>query len=340
MKILYLHQYFNTPRMPGSTRSYEIAKRLVAKGHSVSMITTERDSYKSASNNWFISNESGIEVHWLTLPYSNNMSYLKRFVAFIKYIFLSISYVKNIDADVVFATSTPLTIAIPGVIVSKRKKIPLVFEVRDLWPEIPIALNIINNPVLVFLSRRLEEWAYKNADKVIALSPTMRKGIVKNNPYKYVRTITNGSDTEVFFPDDSKLISFRKKYNIPLDVTLITYAGAFGLVNGVSYIVKLAEKFKENDKIFFLLIGNGSEREMVINLANKIGCLNKNLLWLDSLPKEKMPYVYAASDISFSTVIPVKQLEANSANKIFDSMASGCCIAINHQGWIKDMINE
>jgi len=326
--------------MHGGTRSYEIARRLVSQGHSVTMLTTDRQDFFKKKTGWNITHESGIEVHWLSVPYSNNMGYSKRIFAFIKFIFSSVLHSKNLQPDIIFATSTPLTIAVPGVLISKWKKVPFIFEVRDLWPENPIALKIIKDPISIFLSQRLADFAYNNAKAIVTLSPQMEKGIRVRGVSKHIKTITNGSDTRVFFPDQKKSDFFRKQHNISKKSIVVTYAGTFGLVNGVSYIVQLAEKFKNNSAIVFLLIGNGRERNKVITLAKKLNCLNKNLFWINNLPKEQMPYVLSATDISFSTVIPVKELEANSANKVFDGMASGCCIAINHEGWLKDLLEK
>lgn len=141
MKILYLHQYFTTPSMAGGTRSYEMARRLVAWGHEVHMITTDREGIFDPKQKWYETDEAGIHVHWTPIPYSNKMSYGQRIKAFFAFSWRAARKAAKIGGDVVFATSTPLTIAIPGVYASKRLKIPMVFEVRDLWPELPIAIG-------------------------------------------------------------------------------------------------------------------------------------------------------------------------------------------------------
>ena len=326
--------------MTGSTRSFEIARRLVKFGHSVTMITSNRDKSFKYKTGWHITHEDGIEVHWLSIPYSNSMGYTRRIFAFVKFLLSSIWRSKNLKPDIIFATSTPLTVAIPGIFISKWKKIPFIFEVRDLWPENPIALKVINDPFSIFLSQKLADFAYRHARSIVALSPEMKKGIRLRGIEKKIKVVTNGSDTKVFFPNQKSDDFFRKKYNIPKSSILITYAGTFGLVNGITYIVKLAKKFINNPKVIFLLIGNGREKDKVIALAKKYGCFNKNLFWINNLSKDQMPLALAATDISLSTILPIKELEANSANKIFDGLASGCCIAINHGGWIKDLLEK
>src|SRR5680860_1523682 len=106
MRIVYLHQYFNTPEMPGGTRSYEMARRLVAWGHEVHMITSDRSRDRG---DWCVTDENGIQVHWLPVAYSNTMDFQKRLQAFLRFAAKAARRAATIDCDVVFATSTPVS---------------------------------------------------------------------------------------------------------------------------------------------------------------------------------------------------------------------------------------
>ena len=119
MIIIYLHQYFNTNDMPGSTRSFELYKRLVENGHKVFLITSKRDSHQIQKNGW--TKENGIDVYWVPVSYSNKMSFLRRILSFLSFSIKSLKVALSIDADIIYATSTPLTIAIPAIIYSKIK---------------------------------------------------------------------------------------------------------------------------------------------------------------------------------------------------------------------------
>ncbi|WP_018880505.1 glycosyltransferase [Thioalkalivibrio sp. ALE30] len=167
MRITYLHQYFNTPEMAGGTRSYEMARRLVAMGHEVNMVTSWRE--EGSERDWYETDEAGIRVHWLPVPYSNQMSYRERIQAFFRFAWKASRKAASLPADVVFATSTPLTIALPGAYAARRQKVPMVFEVRDLWPELPIAMGALNNPVLRWGAHKLEGFAYSRAQAVVGL---------------------------------------------------------------------------------------------------------------------------------------------------------------------------
>src|SRR5205823_13311940 len=142
MRIVYLHQYFVTPQMAGGSRSYEMARRLVAAGHDVHMVTSDRDA-ADAHAPWRHSVEAGIHVHWTPIAYDNRMSYGERMRAFLRFAWRAARKAVALRGDVVFATSTPLTIAIPAVYAARRLRVPMVFEVRDLWPEVPIAIGAI-----------------------------------------------------------------------------------------------------------------------------------------------------------------------------------------------------
>ncbi|MDZ7703684.1 MAG: glycosyltransferase [Trueperaceae bacterium] len=135
MRIVYLHQYFNTPAMHGGTRSFEMARRLVDNGHEVHMVTSSRStSQNGKKHRWQQTQEAGILVHWLPVPYSNDMTYRNRMKAFFAYAYGAARKAAALNGDVVFATSTPLTIALPAAYAARLNRAPMVFEARDLWP--------------------------------------------------------------------------------------------------------------------------------------------------------------------------------------------------------------
>lgn len=340
MRIIYLHQYFNTLSMQGGTRSYEMARRLVKMGHSVSMITSWRE--QDGRKDWFVTHEDGIEVHWLPVPYSNQMSYKDRIKAFFLFAYHSSKRATSIGGDVVFATSTPLTIAIPGVSASRKLKIPLVFEVRDLWPELPIAIGAIKNPFIKKISRLLETWAYRNSEAIIALSPGMKEGIVKTGyDSKRVAVIPNSSDNADFTCSSAIREEWRKRRSWLGERPLLTYPGTFGKINGVGYMVGLAKALLEiAPEVRILLIGDGKEKKEVIERATAAGVLNVNLFIEDPVAKREMPAVFSGSDIICSLFIDMEEMQANSANKFFDTLAAGKTILINYGGWQADIINK
>jgi glycosyltransferase involved in cell wall biosynthesis len=342
MKIIYLHQYFNTNDMPGSTRSYELAKRLVKNGHSVFMITSKRDKHQIQRNGW--TKEDGIDVFWTPVSYSNKMSYLRRLFSFFSYSIKSLKVALSIDADLIYATSTPLTIAIPAIIYSKIKAKPMVFEVRDLWPEIPIAIGALKSPLTKFLALWLEKLSYKNSKTIIALSNGMKDGIIKKGyPAEKINIITNLSNTRVYEKmDKTKDLGIRinNYFPEPLD-KLVIYTGAFGHVNDVKYLIKIAGVLKNiNSRIKFIIAGEGVEQQNIYSRAKQLGVLDNSVFIIDPLEKSKIPLLYSKASVVSSLFINLKELWNNSANKFFDGLAAGKPIMINYSGWQRLLLEK
>ena len=340
MKIIYFHQYFNTPEMNGGTRSYEFAKALIKMGHEVEMITTYRQSHKN--NNWFQTQHSGISIHWLPLRYSNHMKFFERLRGFFLFAWKSYFKAKKINADIVFASSTPLTISIPAVCISKKKNIPMIFEVRDLWPSIPIAMKILKNPIIIYLARLLELWSYNNSSSIIALSPEMKKGIISRGvDSKKIAVIPNSCDLKKFEFSEKLAFNFRQNRPWLKNRPLLVYGGSFGYVNNLSYAVKLAKVLiKQNPEIRILLIGDGIEKNKLINDAKKNNVFEKNLFFEKSIPKKDMQACLSAANMTANFVIDIRENWSNSANKFFDSLAAGKPIFLNHGGWMQDLVSK
>lgn len=333
MRIIYLHQYFNTPEMIGGTRSYEMARRLVAMGHEVNMVTTWRES--DNRKGWFETQEAGIRVHWLPIPYSNAMSFNERIRAFVRFSLASTWKAVSLHGDLVFATSTPLTIAIPAILTSWFKRIPMVFEVRDMWPDVPIALGVLNNSILIWLAKRLEMLAYDKAARVVALAPGMREDIIKKGVSgDKISVIPNGCDFRKL-PDESENTSLRNRFSWIGQRKLVIYAGAIGMANGVDYLVRLAREVMTLDpEIRFVVFGDGKEWDYVSNLAVTLGVLNQNFFMFHAIPRNRIASWLGAADMHVALMKgPSKYLKDAVNNKFFDALSLGKPIANNFFGW-------
>ncbi|CAK7004380.1 MAG: hypothetical protein KER_00126 [Kerstersia gyiorum] len=244
----------------------------------------------------------------------------------------------SINPDVVFATSTPLTIGIPAVCVSKAKRKPLVFEVRDLWPEVPIALGIVKGRLFINMARWLEKWIYKSSSRIIALSPGMKDGVLAVVKDVSVDVIPNAADIDLFNTTGSGL-DFWKDYPDLLSGKVLLYTGTIGVVNNISYLVDLAVLLLElNPEIKIAVFGTGAEEGLVWNYAEEKGVLGINFFIYAPIPKKNLPELLRRAEFSISTVLPVPELWKNSANKFFDAMAAGVPVLINYGGWQSDVI--
>lgn len=345
MRIVYLHQYFVPPAGSGGTRSFEIGRRLVAMGHDVTMITSNAmmPGELKASKRIERFGVAGMSVVCIPAPYSNKLAFAARVRAFLKFALAGSYHALTTPGDVVLATSTPLTVAIPGIVASKLRGRPMVFEVRDLWPELPIAIGVLRNTLLKILARGLELAAYRCSREVIALSPGMADGVAARGvPRERITVIPNSCDISLFSATAEQADRFLAEFLPGLGGRpIVLYAGTFGLINGVSYLVEVAREMKAIlPKVCFVLAGEGAEREKVIQLAENYEVLGLNLKLIPPVPKRRVPELFAAATVSTSVVIDLKELWNNSANKFFDALAAGRPVAINHEGWQADLIRK
>ncbi|AGN21048.1 glycosyltransferase [Corynebacterium glutamicum Z188] len=337
MRIVYLHQYFKTPNSSGGTRSYEMARRIAAKGHEVHVVTSTDDIKGESSE--VIEN---FTVHWLPVAYSQSMSNNARIKAFALFALRSSFVARKLKGDVVFATSTPLTIVIPGILATLFRKAPLVFEVRDLWPDVPIALGALKGRTSKAVAKIMEKAAYRYSKHIVALSPDMKSGVVaKGISEEKVTIIPNASDNDLFTTSAKLGLEFRRQLPWLGAGKLVVYCGTLGKVNDVSYVARLASEMKKiDDSVRFLIVGNGNDEDNVRETAVDLNVFEENFFMMPPVTKLEVPAVLSAADFSLSTVAPVPALYANSANKVFDTFASGTPLAINHGGWLADLLEE
>ncbi len=336
MKIIYLHQYFKTPDMAGGTRSYEMARRLVAKGHEVHMITSGNPARGFPSGSWRQSEEAGIHVHWASVPYDNKMGFSRRMKAFLNFAAKAGPKAVSLGSDVVFATSTPLTIALPAAYASWRLKAPLVFEVRDLWPAVPIAMGFLKNPFSVKAALWLEHFAYSRSDQIIALAPGMGEHVVScGYPEGRVHIIPNGADLDLFDVGPEPGKELRKQLTWLGGRPLVSYLGTIGQANGVDYLARVAaETIKLDTEICFAVIGDGKEAASVRGKAAESGVLDRNFFMVGPVSKKDVPKWLSATDLAAITLTGPRIVWRDSvSNKFFDALASRTPVANNFEGW-------
>ena len=342
MRIIYLHQYFKFPNEPGGTRSFDLATGFVASAHSVEIITSTSEKKHKTRKRWVQIEQKGLIVHYIYLPYGNHLSYFQRSLVFFQFLWFSTFKLLSLKGDVVLATSTPLTIGIPALLKKWIHKTPFIFEARDVWPEAVIAIGALKNKTLQKFLYKLERVIYNNAAAIVPLSVDMKHSIVSRYPQldkKSIEVIENISEINRFQNGYRKEISVLNEKIGSIPRFTILYAGTFGRVNGINYVIDLAEKLILIDStIVFVLIGDGAEKKSIIKEAENKKVLNKNVFVLDSVSKQDLPQLYFECAMGSSFVIAVKQLWANSANKFFDTLAAGKPILINHKGWQKEVI--
>jgi glycosyltransferase involved in cell wall biosynthesis len=341
-RIIYLHQYFFTPTMLGvaGTRSYELGRRLVQQGHVVEMITSATRPPKNAPAGWYETTEAGMRVHWLPVPYSNRMPFAQRIRAFLRFALGSAWKALTVPGDVIYATSGPLTIAIPALLASGLRGLPLVFEVRDLWPEGAIQLGVLRNPLARFAARVLEWAAYHGSGAVVALSPGMKTGVVAAGfPAARVSVIPNACDLELFHPgvDGGAM---RAGWGVEGKFVL-GYFGTMGMANGLGFVLDAARVLKRRGvtDVVFLLQGDGMERPMLETRVRDENLDNVRLL-PQSPRNEAVAQAMAAVDVSMTIFRNVPVLRTCSPNKLFDTFAAGKPALVNMPGWLQALVED
>ena len=320
-KALYIHQYFKTPNEPGGTRSYWIAKELIKQGISITMLTTSSSLKKPIQRK----NIDGIDVVYFRVPYSQKMSPFRRLISFchfmIKAIFFSLK-IKNLN--LVIATSTPLTVGIPALFL-KLKRVPYIFEVRDLWPEVPIQMGALNNAILRRLAIWLEKLIYKNAKHVVALSPGMSNGVAKHVIKEKISMIPNMAKIDVFWPRNKNHF-LCSELGLNKNSFKLIHFGALGLANGAQYILEGAKLLKDNSKVEFVFIGGGATECDLISFCNTHDL--KNVHFLGEYAMGKTSEIVNLCDVSIVSFLNLPILKTNSPNKLFDSLSGANLLSL------------
>ena len=342
MHILYIHQHFSTPDGSAGTRSYEMAQRLIAAGHRVTMLCGSYDVGRTGLDGPYTKGRrtgtvDGIEVLELETPYGNKLSFARRAMAFLSFMWRAVWVALRHDYDVLFATSTPLTVAIPAWAGRRLRGKPMVFEVRDLWPELPVAMGVIKNKAVIWGLGRLEKMAYGAADRLIALSPGMEEGIRRiTGDDKPVAVIPNGCDLDLFGPDGPRV----RPDGVADSDFLAVFTGAHGLANGLGAVLDAAAVLQDRGRsdIRIAFIGTGGEKPVLQARAQAEGL--QNVLFLDPVPKRQLADSLRGADVGLMVLRDVPAFyRGTSPNKFFDYISAGLPVINNYPGWLADMIS-
>jgi glycosyltransferase involved in cell wall biosynthesis len=341
MRILYFHQHFSTPKGSAGIRSYEMARRLVSRGHHVTMVCGSYSAGKTGLTQPFRNGcrrgvVDGIEVIEYDLAYSNRDGFVKRSATFLRYALRCIGLAFSEPADLVFSTTTPLTAGIPGIAARLFTRKPFVFEVRDLWPELPRAMGVIRNPLVLWAMSVLEWASYRSAHRLIALAPGIAHGIEARGvaPEK-ITVIPNGCDLDIFASDTE---AWRPEGVSKTDL-LAVFTGTHGIANGLDAVLDAARELKRRgrDDIKLALVGDGKLKPDLQKRAAADGLTN--VIFADPVDKARLAGLMASADIGMQILANVPAFYfGTSPNKFFDYIAAGLPVLNNYPGWLAEQI--
>lgn len=343
MRILYFHQHFSTPKGSAGIRSYEMARRLIHHGHSVTMVC---GSYSGGETGLFGSFTKGrregyvdgIRVIEFDLAYSNADGFIARSMTFAKFALKSIGLAFTETYDVLFATTTPLTVGIPGVLARWLRGKTFVFEVRDLWPELPKKMGVIKNPIILGLMSMLEWISYRSAHRCIGLSPGIVDGIKKRgvNAGK-IELVPNGCDLSIF----GQSINPWRPEGVSDSDLMAVFTGTHGIANGLDAVIDVAQELKARERhdIKLVLIGQGKLKPDLIRKAKKL-CLT-NVIFHPPVDKEELAGLMDSADIGLQLLANIPAFYfGTSPNKFFDYISAGLPVLNNYPGWLAALIKE
>ena len=316
---------------------YEFARRWVAQGDEVTVVTSVYD--KSDLDPRGVVDRvdiEGIDVRVINVRLSNKHGILARLFTFSWYAVCSCWYSLTIPADVVVASSGPITVGLPGLIARWIRSRALVIEVRDLWPEGAIQLGRLRGAVFVRAARWFERVCYQNASAVIALSEGMSEDIKRRYPKTSVHIVPNSCDLSLFGANSA--VPNEGPGGPITRPNLVVYTGTLGTMDDCEQILDAASVLKERgrDDIAFALIGDGSEREALEIRADNAGLEQVSFVGL--LPKVDVVGWLRRATCSLVVFKDVPVLATSSPNKLFDALAAGVPVVQNTQGWIRDLL--
>lgn len=343
MHILYFHQHFSTPQGSAGIRSYEMAQRLIHHGHTVTMVCGSYDGGKTGLEQNFTKGRregvvDGIRIIEFNLSYSNSDGLLKRSALFLKFAFKSVGLALTEKYDVVFATTTPLTAGIPGIFARWLRRKPFVFEVRDLWPELPKQMGVIKNPFVLGMLSFLEWASYRSAHRCVGLSPGIVEGIKQRGVAEdKITLVPNGCDLTIF---GEKSTPWRPN-GVNEDDLMAVFTGTHGMANGLDAALDAAKELKSRDnrQVKIVLIGQGKLKSQLQARAEKEKLTN--IIFHEPVNKDKLSGLMASADIGLQLLANVPAFYyGTSPNKFFDYIASGLPVLNNYPGWLAGMIED
>lgn len=342
MKILILTQYFPPEVGAPQNRLFELAVRLQQKGAEVTVLTAMPNypqmQIHPAYKGKFYSYEemNGLHVHRSWIYVSESKGIFKRLLNYFSFVKTSalIGLFKLGKFDFILCESPPLFLGMTAYFLKKVKGAKLIFNVSDLWPESAEKLGLVTNKFFLRSATKLEEFLYRKSELISGQTQGICKNISSRFPDKKVYWLPNGVDLN-YYNSDSVESNWRKENNFSEDDFLLLYAGIIGHAQGLEVIIKAAEKLIEQNKIKFIVLGSGPEKEKLQLLKETLK--TKNVFFFDAVTKKEMPAIVSAIDVA---VIPLKRLDLFKGaipSKIFENLAMKKPILLGVEGEAKEL---
>jgi len=342
MRILIVAQYFFTPEQAGSARLHELGRRLVADGHEVTLVTgmvdnsvrTVPESYRGRLR---VREEVGgmrvLRVWAYPHFRQSNRGRLLHYATFDATALLAL--LEGRGYDLVLATSPPLTTGVSGWLLSRYYRAPLVFEVRDLWPQAAVRLGALRGRRAIAAAEGLERFLYRHAARLLAVTPGLGRYLVEEAGVATDRVdvVTNGFDPAAFrdLPDP---IAARRALGIEARF-LVVQAGSIGPSDHLEVLVDAAARLRERRDVSFLIVGDGDGRTALVERVRALGL--RNVAFKDPVPRRQVREIYAAAD-ALVCHVPAFYTPVALPNRFLDYLGTGRPIVCTGPGDMSDAL--
>lgn len=343
MHVLLIHQAFASLDEAGGTRHHELARYLAGQGHRVTVIASPVSYLSGATRSghrprWVERQQDGENITILrTYTYSAlHRSFFHRLLSFFSFMFSSFWVGMNVPkVDLVWGTSPPIFQGVTAWAVARLKRVPFLFEVRDLWPAFAVAVGVLHQPLLIRASEWLERFLYRHADRVMVNSPGYVEH-VRARGARRVELIPNGADPAMFDPQADGA-DFRHRNGLDGKVVAM-YAGAHGMSNDLGVVLGAARELKDCPDLALVLLGDGKDKPALMAQAQSESLAN--VIFLPPAPKTEMGEALAAADLCIAILKPLAMYATTYPNKVFDYMAAGRPVVLAIDGVIRKVVEE
>lgn len=345
MKIILFHQYFLGKNDPGGSRWNQLTKYFTDDENSTIDVMAGNIHYATGKQVgkkvWYNKEliDDNITVHrtWTYAGY--NANFIGRIIGYFSYMFSALwKSLFLVKPDIIIVTSPSLFVGVSALILSKIKRIPFIFEVRDLWPESAMATGVLTNKYLINILYYLEKKLYNHAKKIVVLTPAFKKDIQNRFPQHHdkIEIVTNAADFDLMKPD-IKDNWVREEY-IWGNKKVFAYFGTHGLANDLMQVIEVAKKLKDNHEVLFVLIGDGMQKSLLKEKVKEYGL--ENVQFIASVPKNKVGDFINASDVCMAILKKTDTFKTVYPNKVFDYMSCKKPSLVTIDGITRDLIEN
>jgi len=345
MRITVVYQYYQGTDTPGLSWTYEMTQALARQGHAVTVVSGETGYMHPERprvpwyKRWLRRERDGLVDIVRVYTYSRlHRNYFSRLLSFISFsVNLPFGLLLSGKTDVLLASSPPIFPMLPTIVMCKLRRIPLVFEVRDLWPESAVQLGILRNRHLIKMMAWLEKLSYQHARRIVTLTHGIKEDIQSRGwPEQKVQVITCGVDPARIFPDPEAGARIRAQHGWEgRDVVL--YLGAMGEANHLETVLDAASHCR-NKNVLFVLVGDGMMRPHLQQQVEARALDNVKIL--PPVPKMLVNGYMSAADICLVNLKKIALFKGAIPTKLLEYMACGRPVLCGVQGEAADILEK